>query len=427
MKKNRHKFAKSIGAVILAVTLVAAVGGYVPKMSLAAGGNVTVALANAEGLAPGTEFDFTLYKVGHFSGPGLELEDNLKGSGADVSFPADSTESETDKAKRMLTSASNLAKYIDDNKIELTPIGGIHKLKPGNSFNQAVEENALYLVRSNTVRDSAEGSKFNWTPQPVYVAILNGDSSITLSNSVVTKIIKTPAVLNHRVEKKWDPNTPEGLKKPEAVFVNIRYAGKIVDTVRLESKAGYAYAWSSEEDGDTYKYIGTDDSGNKKEVTFKPDAEGNPKWSCDEILDADEYAASFADLAYEGVVARTFSNTDKEAISDLAKRFLPEYTDPDNLDPALYPVDQAQQIAIHEIYNVYAKNELKLTKSFVRDYKGIDSFRVYMCLSGECAFLSPEGQGIFLHAGESLVVPASTPSVTIVPDEQAKLLESYVE
>lgn len=75
----------------------------------------------------------------------------------------------------------------------------------------------------------------------------------------------------------------------------------------------------------------------------------------------------------------------------------------------------------------FTTNELKLTKSFVRDYTGIDSFRVYMCLSGECAFLSPEGQGIFLHTGESLVVPASTPSVTIVPDEQAKLLESYVE
>ena len=75
----------------------------------------------------------------------------------------------------------------------------------------------------------------------------------------------------------------------------------------------------------------------------------------------------------------------------------------------------------------FTTNELKLTKSYVRDYTGIDSFRVYMCLSGECAFLSPDGQGIFLHAGESLVVPASTPSVTIVPDEQAKLLESYVE
>ena len=72
-------------------------------------------------------------------------------------------------------------------------------------------------------------------------------------------------------------------------------------------------------------------------------------------------------------------------------------------------------------------NELKLTKPFRRDYTGIDSFRVYMCLSGQCCFLSPDGQGIFLHQSEALVVPASMQEVTILPDEGAKLLESYVE
>ena len=75
----------------------------------------------------------------------------------------------------------------------------------------------------------------------------------------------------------------------------------------------------------------------------------------------------------------------------------------------------------------FTTNELKLTKPFLRDYTGIDSFRVYMCLDGQACFLSPEGQGIFLHQGESLVVPASMPEVTILPDENAKLLESYVE
>ena len=75
----------------------------------------------------------------------------------------------------------------------------------------------------------------------------------------------------------------------------------------------------------------------------------------------------------------------------------------------------------------FTTNELKLTKPFKRDYRGIDSFRVYMCLDGQCCFLSPDGQGIFLHQGEALVVPASMKEVTIVPDEGAKLLESYVE
>jgi len=75
----------------------------------------------------------------------------------------------------------------------------------------------------------------------------------------------------------------------------------------------------------------------------------------------------------------------------------------------------------------FTTNELKLTKPFKRDYSSIDSFRVYMCLDGQCCFLSPAGQGIFLHQGESLVVPASIKEVTILPDENAKLLESYVE
>lgn len=75
----------------------------------------------------------------------------------------------------------------------------------------------------------------------------------------------------------------------------------------------------------------------------------------------------------------------------------------------------------------FTTNELKLTQSFKRDYTGIDSFRVYMCLSGQCCFLNPNGQSIFLHQGESLVVPAAIKKVTILPDENVKLLESYVE
>lgn len=75
----------------------------------------------------------------------------------------------------------------------------------------------------------------------------------------------------------------------------------------------------------------------------------------------------------------------------------------------------------------FTTNELKLTRPFRRDYKGIDSFRVYMCLSGECCFLGTDGQGIFLHQGEALVVPACVTEVTIIPDEGTKLLESYVD
>lgn len=74
----------------------------------------------------------------------------------------------------------------------------------------------------------------------------------------------------------------------------------------------------------------------------------------------------------------------------------------------------------------FKTSELKLSQTFVRNYENEDSFHVYMCLNGQCCFLSTEGQGVFLHAGESLVVPACMSKVTIVPDNQCKLLESTV-
>lgn len=74
----------------------------------------------------------------------------------------------------------------------------------------------------------------------------------------------------------------------------------------------------------------------------------------------------------------------------------------------------------------FKTSELKLTHTLVRDYAGEDSFHIYMCLSGQCCLLSPQGQGIFLHSGESLVVPACMHQVTLIPDSECKLLESAV-
>ncbi len=74
----------------------------------------------------------------------------------------------------------------------------------------------------------------------------------------------------------------------------------------------------------------------------------------------------------------------------------------------------------------FKTSELKLSQTYVRNYAGEDTFHVYMCLNGQCCFLSPEGQGIFLHSGESLVVPACMQKVTLIPDGQCKLLESGV-
>ena len=96
-------------------------------------------------------------------------------------------------------------------------------------------------------------------------------------------------------------------------------------------------------------------------------------------------------------------------------------------DPKVHYIEQRDAVVQLVGSPFFTTNELKLSQTFVRRYEQNDSFRVYMCISGTACFLSPQGQGTFLHQGESLVVPACMDSLTIVPDGTAKLLESYVE
>lgn len=339
MKMNRHRTLKLIGSMLLTVAMSVTMIGYVPQTALAEGGKATVKLANADGLDANTEFSFEMYKVGHFDGPGLVLEDNLKGSKADVDFPSDSEESEEAKSERMVASAAQLAKYIDDNNISLKAIGGAHTLKPGESFTQAVTENGLYLVRSNTVRDIT-GVNYNWTPQPVYVMVLNGDSAVTISNDVVVKILRTPVQLRHRVLKTWVIPNAAGDVKPSAIYVNIRYGGQIIDVVRLTSESAWTYDWTSEEDGDEYKYIGHDVDGNKTEITFTPD-KSKPYWSVDEILDSSK------------VTGWDLTDAEKKEIDELGKSFTPKYIDPKTIEVAGKDgkTEQIEELEINNPYN----------------------------------------------------------------------------
>ena len=95
-------------------------------------------------------------------------------------------------------------------------------------------------------------------------------------------------------------------------------------------------------------------------------------------------------------------------------------------DPKVHYTELRDEIVELVATPYFVTSELKLGSTFKRRYEGIDSFRVYMCIDGACCFLSPESQGVFLHAGESLVVPASMPEVTIIPDGMVRLLESFV-
>ncbi|MFA7493884.1 MAG: type I phosphomannose isomerase catalytic subunit [Proteiniphilum sp.] len=70
---------------------------------------------------------------------------------------------------------------------------------------------------------------------------------------------------------------------------------------------------------------------------------------------------------------------------------------------------------------------LEMEMSMERDYATLDSFVIYICIAGHCTVIDDKGNNETLHQGESILIPADTKSVTILPDESAKLLETYVD
>ena len=60
------------------------------------------------------------------------------------------------------------------------------------------------------------------------------------------------------------------------------------------------------------------------------------------------------------------------------------------------------------------------------DYSELDSFVIYICMEGACTVTDNEGNTISLQAGESVLFPATTRSLEVVPEGKVKFLETYV-
>ena len=66
-----------------------------------------------------------------------------------------------------------------------------------------------------------------------------------------------------------------------------------------------------------------------------------------------------------------------------------------------------------------------LTLPYARDLSEIDSFLVVMCLSGTGS-LEVDGEEVEIHQGETVLVPASADDICFVPDDNMKILTSYI-
>lgn len=67
-----------------------------------------------------------------------------------------------------------------------------------------------------------------------------------------------------------------------------------------------------------------------------------------------------------------------------------------------------------------------MTEEITCDYSELDSFVIFVCVEGSCTLYDNEKNEVSFKAGETVLMPASTQEVTIVPNGKVKLLETYV-
>ncbi len=74
----------------------------------------------------------------------------------------------------------------------------------------------------------------------------------------------------------------------------------------------------------------------------------------------------------------------------------------------------------------FETNLLDLDAPLARDWSKLDSFVIYICMEGGVRLTDADGTVVELHQGQSVLVPASNPSLTLTPVGKVKLLETYI-
>jgi mannose-6-phosphate isomerase len=85
--------------------------------------------------------------------------------------------------------------------------------------------------------------------------------------------------------------------------------------------------------------------------------------------------------------------------------------------------DQPNQLVACNYFNV---NYMFLNKEVERDYNNLDSFVIYMCISGNFSIHYYNHKIEAVKTGETILLPAEIKNVKLLPDETAKILEIYI-
>ena len=72
-------------------------------------------------------------------------------------------------------------------------------------------------------------------------------------------------------------------------------------------------------------------------------------------------------------------------------------------------------------------NFIELTQALERDYIGLDSFIIYMCIEGGFQIQYAKNKIESATRGETVLLPAELKTVQLIPDKHTRILEIYIE
>lgn len=75
----------------------------------------------------------------------------------------------------------------------------------------------------------------------------------------------------------------------------------------------------------------------------------------------------------------------------------------------------------------FTTNYIPLKKIVEKDFVQLDSFIIYMCLEGKCKIEYNDSKFEELSSGETVLIPACMKTFRLIPDNQAELLEVFIE
>jgi len=105
----------------------------------------------------------------------------------------------------------------------------------------------------------------------------------------------------------------------------------------------------------------------------------------------------------------------------------------DVIDFNTYPTYKSDYNKIENSHNLmvdcnyFTTNYINLTKQIEIDYSEIDSFVIYLCLSGELTITTPYNESIIIKKGMTTLIPAELKNLTLTPSVTSEILEVYIK